>query len=34
MLEDPLAREHLVRAEALLNSYEPKLYTAESVHPG
>ena len=32
MLSDPLAREHMAKAAALSTSFDPHLYTVESVH--
>jgi quinol monooxygenase YgiN len=32
MLGDPVAREHMGRAAALAESFDPHLYTVESVH--
>ena len=32
MLADPTAREHMVEAAALAISFDPHLYTVESVH--
>ncbi|AQA01320.1 antibiotic biosynthesis monooxygenase [Mycobacterium sp. MS1601] len=34
MLADPVAREHMGRAAALADSFDPHLYTVESVHAG
>jgi hypothetical protein len=32
MLADPTAREHMAPAAALASSFDPHLYTVESVH--
>jgi heme-degrading monooxygenase HmoA len=32
MLDDPSAREHMGRCAAVASSFEPHLYTVESVH--
>jgi heme-degrading monooxygenase HmoA len=34
MLHDPIAREHMGVCAAVTTSFEPRLYTVESVHAG